>query len=237
MRSQETALGVIMLDTEFPRPIGDVGHVNSWNIPVRFYKVPKASPDLVIRHGSKGLLDGFVKAGNALIDNGCTALITSCGFLARHQKLLGAEFSVPFASSSLVQVSAVQSMLGDTGRVGVITYDAQSLTEENFIACNADPKTPVIGVPNNGVFRALIEGGAAYDFHALETEIISAARTLVSKHPQIRAIVLECTNMPPFAKSISQAVGLPVFDILSVGHWLYQSTQPRDFAQLQQRAK
>lgn len=236
MRPQENALGVIMLDTEFPRPIGDVGHVNSWNIPVRFYKVPKASPDLVIRHGSKGLLDGFIEAGNALINDGCTALITSCGFLARHQKVLSAEFSVPFASSSLVQVSAVQSMLGDTGCVGVITYDAQSLAEENFIACNADPKTPVIGVPDNGVFRALIEGGAAYDFQALEAEIISAAKTLVSKHPQVRAIVLECTNMPPFAKSISQAVGLPVFDILSVGHWLYQSTQPRDFAQLQQRA-
>lgn len=236
MPSHQNALGVIMLDTEFPRPIGDVGHEQSWSIPVRFKRVPQASPDRVIRQGSAGLLDAFIEAGNELIASGCTALITSCGFLARHQRTLSGAFKVPFAASSLVQISMVKAMLPPSLNLGVITYDENSLTAENFTSCSADPTTPVIGVPDGGVFRGMIEGGQPYDYAALEAEILACARRLLKENPQTGAIVLECTNMPPFAQSIAMETGLPVFDILSVGHWLFQSTQPRNFAQAQQRA-
>lgn len=236
MYSQQQALGVIMLDTEFPRPIGDVGHEQSWNIPVRFKRVPSASPDRVIRQDSAGLIDAFINAGNDLIASGCTALITSCGFLARHQRTLSDAFDVPFAASSLVQIPMVKAMLSPSLNAGVITYDANSLTAENFTSSSAGPNTPVIGVPDGGAFRGLIEGGQPYNFKALEDEILTCVRRLLKENPQTGAIVLECTNMPPFAQSITMEIGLPVFDILSVGHWLFQSTQPRNFAQAQQRA-
>jgi Asp/Glu/hydantoin racemase len=38
----------------------------------------------------------------------------------------------------------------------------------------------------------------------------------VAAHPDLGAIVLECTNMPPYAGDIRRATGLPVFDIVSL---------------------
>jgi Asp/Glu/hydantoin racemase len=38
----------------------------------------------------------------------------------------------------------------------------------------------------------------------------------VAAHPDLGAIVLECTNMPPYADDIRRATGLPVFDIVSL---------------------
>src|SRR5690606_4745648 len=121
--------------------------------------------------------------------------LTSCGFMARHQRRLAGALSVPVATSSLVQLPMVEMALGEGRRAGVITYDAASLTPDIFIACGADPGSPVAGVPVDGAFHALIEGGEPYHKARLEDEIVTAARDLVARNPSLGAIVLECTNM------------------------------------------
>lgn len=230
------ALGIIMLDTTFERPPGDVGHAASWRFPVRFRRVRGASVSLVVRAGGEGLVDDFVAVGRELISEGCSAVITSCGFMARHQRKLAEALGVPVAASSLMQLPMVEMALGAGLRPGVITYDAASLGPQVFEACGADPSVPVRGVPAGGAFHALIEGFAAYDHAALEAEVIDAARKLVVEHPFVGAIVLECTNMPPFAQAISAALDLPVFDILTLGEWLFTSTSPRTFRRAEQSA-
>lgn len=230
------ALGIIMLDTTFERPPGDVGHAGSWRFPVRFRQVRGASVSLVVRAGGEGLVDDFVAAGRELISEGCSAIVTSCGFMALHQRKLAEALGVPVAASSLMQLPMVEMALGAGLRPGVITYDAGSLVPEVFEACGADPSVPVRGVPANGAFHALIEGSATYDRAALEAEVVDAARKLVAEHPSVGAIVLECTNMPPFAQAIATALGLPVFDILTLGEWLFTSTSPRTFSRAEQSA-
>jgi hypothetical protein len=234
MSASSPALGVIMLDTTFQRPAGDVGHAGSWRFPVKFRKVRGASVSLVVRAGGEGLVDDFIAAGQELAAEGCSAIITSCGFMARHQRKLAEAIGVPVAASSLMQLPMIEMTLGAGLRPGVITYDEASLSPEVFEACGADPSLPVSGVPADGAFRALIEGAAAYDHAALEAEVIDAARRLVSGHRFVGAIVLECTNMPPFAQAISKALGLPVFDILTLGEWLFTSTSPRIFPRVEQ---
>lgn len=236
MSVSSAALGIIMLDTTFERPPGDVGHAASWRFPVRFSQVRGASVSLVVRAGDEGLVDDFVAAGRELISEGCSAIITSCGFMARHQRKLAEALSVPVAASSLMQLPMVEMALGAGLRPGVITYDAASLGPQVFEACGADPSVPVRGVPAGGAFHALVEGSAAYDYAALEAEVIDAARRLVAEHPSVGAIVLECTNMPPFAQAISAALDLPVFDILTLGEWLFTSTSPRTFRRAEQSA-
>lgn len=231
MGNPETAaLGIIMLDTQFERPAGDVGNAASWDFPVRFKRVPGASPDRVIRRSDAELVDDFIAAGEELIAEGCTAIITSCGFMARHQARLADALSVPVAASSLVQFPMMELALGADGQVGVITYDAASLTPDMLVACGARREAPIAGVPSGGAFRTLIEGGGSYDRAALEAEILTVARDLVARHSRIKAILLECTNMPPFADAVARACGMPVFDILSLGRWLFAATRPETFA-------
>lgn len=230
MSASTPSLGIIMLDADFPRPPGDVGHAASWDFPVKFRRVSGASPDRVIRRGGTGLLDDFIAAGESLIAEGCCAIVTSCGFMALHQQRLANALAVPVAASSLILLPSVEATLGAGRRAGVITYDGANLTPEMLSACGADPSTPVAGVPSNGAFHALIEGGAPYDEDGLEAEVVSVARDLVARNPSVGAIILECTNMPPFAAAVAQACAMPVFDILTLGRLLFSSTCPRDYA-------
>lgn len=236
MSASPRALGVIMLDTAFERPPGDVGHPVSWSFPVKFRRVGGASVPLVVRAGGDGLVDDFIATGRELVSEGCSAIVTSCGFMARHQRRLAGALGVPVAASSLMQLPMVEMALGAGLRPGVITYDAENLGPEIFTACGADPSVPVRGVPPGGAFHALIEGGAPYDRAALEAELLAVAHGLVAHHPSVGAVVLECTNMPPFAWAVSSALALPVFDILTLGEWLFTSTAPRTFHRAEEGA-
>ncbi|MEM9966664.1 MAG: hypothetical protein AAF755_01045 [Pseudomonadota bacterium] len=41
-------LGILMLDTRFPRIFGDVGNAQTWPFPVRYATVPHATPQAVV---------------------------------------------------------------------------------------------------------------------------------------------------------------------------------------------
>lgn len=67
------------------------------------------------------------------------------------------------------------------------------------------------------------------DYEGMEREVLDAANQLVTNHPKVRAIVLECTNMPPFTHAVEKATGLKVWDVLSLGKWLYEGAAPKDY--------
>ena len=60
------------------------------------------------------------------------------------------------------------------------------------------------------------EPDEAFDMQKVQIEIVSAAEEAVRANPEIGAFVLECTDLPPFARKISETTGLPVFDFVSM---------------------
>lgn len=220
-----------MLDTKFERPPGDVGNAASWPFPVLFETVSGATARTVVEGRDEALLDAFVAAGEALAARGATALTTSCGFLVLRQGALAARLRLPLATSSLLQIPQVQALLPAGRTVGVITYEAGSLTAGHFAQAGVHQPPPLAGLPKNGAFHALIEGGAPYDHAALEAELVDTVGQLLAEAREIGAIVLECTNLPPFSRSISRRFGLPVFDILTLGKWLHGSLSAPSWAE------
>ena len=71
--------------------------------------------------------------------------------------------------------------------------------------------------------HVLIDNEPELDVQEAEAEMVHVARRMVSDHPEVGAIVLECTNMPPYARAVQQATGLPVFDIVTLTHWVYRA--------------
>jgi hypothetical protein len=205
-----TLLGILMLDTRFPRVAGDVGHPDAFGVPMRPAVVRGASPLRVVRDRDPALLQPFVDAARALVAQGATAITTSCGFLVLFQRELQAAVPVPVWTSSLLK-------LPELHRPGVVTVDAASLGRAHLLAARADPDTPVEGLAPGCAFqRTLLENRVELDVRGAEHETVAAARRLVARCPDIDSLVLECTNMPPYADAVAQATGRPVHHLPSL---------------------
>lgn len=224
-------LGILMLEARFPRILGDMGNAGTWPFPVLYQVVRGASPERVVLRGAAGLLPLFLDAAAELVSHGAEAITTNCGFLSLFQRELSAHVGVPVATSSLMQVPWVQAMLPPGKRVGVITVSAGSLTPAHLAAAGAPADTPLVGT-EDGVefFRVLILGEKQdMDVGLAARDVLNAGRTLMRRHPDVGAVVLECTNMPPYAHALRQALGVPVYDIYSLITWLHAGIRPRDF--------
>lgn len=231
-------LGILMLEARFPRIPGDMGNACTWPFPVLYRVVKGASPERVVLNQAAGLLDDFLAAAADLVAQGAEAITTNCGFLALFQKELAAHVGVPVATSSLLQVPWVQATLPPGKRVGIVTVSAQSLTPRHLAAAGVPADTPFVGTENGReFFRVLIRGEKQnMDVALAARDILEAGRALVAQHPDIGAIVLECTNMPPYAHALREALGVPVYDIYSLITWWHAGLRPRDFGPPADRA-
>ena len=209
-------LGVLMLDTRFPRVPGDVGNPATFDVPVRYRVVHGASPQRVVRERARSLLQPFIDAGQALVTEGAAAITTSCGFLVLFQQPLQAALPVPVWTSSLLLLSGLQAAHG-VRRVGVLTADADSLSADHFAAAGAAADTPVEGLARGCAFqRCLLENQAGFDVDDARASTVDAARRLVARHPDVTTIVLECTNLPPYADAVRAATGCAVHDLTTL---------------------
>ena len=223
-------LGILMLEARFPRIPGDMGNATTWPFPVMYRVVRGASPQRVVLERAQGLLDAFLDAAADLVALGADGITTNCGFLSLYQKELAARCQVPVATSSLMQVPFVQSTLPPGKRVGIVTISAKSLSRDHLVAAGVDPETPFVGTEGGREFsRAIIGNEASMDVAAAEQDILDAGADLVRRHPDIGAIVLECTNMAPYARALSAELRRPVFDIYSFVTWFHAGLAPRGF--------
>lgn len=224
-------LGILMLEARFPRIPGDMGNATTWPFPVLYKVVSGASPSRVVEGGAAGLLGDFIAAGRDLVALGAEAITTNCGFLSIFQAELAAALRVPVATSSLMQVPWVQAMLPPGRRVGVVTVNAAGLTPAHLAGAGVAAHTPIAGCEaGREFFRILIRAEAEdMDVSAARADVVGAALALRDATPGLGAIVLECTNMPPYAADVAAATGLPVFDIYSMITWFQAGLRPRAF--------
>lgn len=214
----EPFLGIIMLDTVFPRIKGDIGNPESFDFPVKYRIIKGASPEKIVIRADPGFIRPMIRAGKELIREGARVLSTSCGFLALFHRELARALPVPVLTSSLLQVPDVYNPLGPGQKVGIITARKQSLTRAHLKGAGIE-KIPVeiMGMDHSKEFtRVFIKGGTTLDRDLCEREMQAVARNLIQSHPEVGAIVLECTNMPPYADAVQRVTRLPVYDILTL---------------------
>jgi Asp/Glu/hydantoin racemase len=212
-------VGILMLDTRFPRIRGDMGNATTFPFPVRYHRVAGADPDLVVRRGAEGLLPAFVAGARALEQEGVGAVTTNCGFLVKYQRELAAAVRVPVFTSSLLLIPLVHRMLPPSQRVGVMTVNASSLAREHLEGAGIGPDVPlvVVGLETEKEFtHVLLDDQLELDVDLAREEHVRVARRLMADHPDVGAIVLECTNMPPYTADIQRETGRPVFDITTL---------------------
>lgn len=203
-------LGVIVLDTRFPRPPGDIGCPQTWaraGIPVCLRVVPGASARRVVQAQDPALLGPFIDAARTLADGGARLITTSCGFLAGWQAELQAAVPVPVITSSLLQCA-------DLPQPGIVTFDAASLHPSLLRKAGVPAGTPVQGLaPGCELQSRILADDTVLDLAQARRDVVAAARQLVLHHPQVQTVVLECTNMPPYRAAVEDATGRAVHDL------------------------
>lgn len=206
-------LGVVMLDTQFPRWVGDIGHPEAFGVPVRQHVVQGAMPGKVVQSGAglraAGVLPAFIQAVQALADEGAQAITTSCGFLVLLQDELQAAVPVPVVTSSLLQLP---TLLARHARVGVLTISSAALGAEHLRAAGVAHErladVVVQGVdPESEFVTAILGNRPTMDREKACGDVVAAAVALRQREPSLQAVVLECTNLPPHRQAIEEATG------------------------------
>ncbi len=130
-----------------------------------------------------------------------------------------------------MQVPWVQATLPPGKRVGLVTVSGSSLSPAHLEGAGVPLDTPVVGTENGKeFFRVLIKAEKDdMDIAQAERDVVEAGKELVARHPEVGAVVLECTNMPPYAAALRAALGLPVYDIYSMIAWFHAGLRPRRF--------
>lgn len=222
------SVGILMLDAKFPRIPGDMGNAATWPFPVLYRIVRGATPARVVRDKAEGLLGPFIDAARELAEEGADGLTTNCGFLSIYQDEIAAAVPVPVITSSLMQVEFVNRTLPAGKRAGILTISGSTLSQAHLTAARVPEGTPIGSTEGGQEFtRVILEGEQKLDVALARQDNVDAAVALAAAHPELGAIVLECTNMCPYSNDISEATGLPTYSIYSLITWFQSALSPR----------
>ena len=183
------SVGILMLDTRFPRIPGDMGNATTFDFPVRYHRVTGASPDRVVRQGQRELLPSFIEGARFLEREGVRAVTTNCGFLAKFQPELAAAVSIPVFTSSLMLVPLVHRMLPPGRAVGILTVNASALHAEHMEGAGIAPDVPVVvaGLETEKEFtRVMLDDQLTLDVETARQEHLTVVRSHDGRAPRDR---------------------------------------------------
>jgi hypothetical protein len=229
--SSGQAIGILLLDTSVPFIPGDVAYATTYRFPVRFAKVDGFSVARAIGKDPT-VYDALYGAARELVGQGVRAVTGDCGFMALHQQRLARELPVPVFLSSLLQIPFMLSIVGGGGKVGVLTADGRSLDAGLLAAVGVTDVDRLViqGLEERPHFyRFAIAESGLLDPALVEAEVVAAGRHLVAGDPAVKALLLECSLLPPYAAALQAVVQVPVFDYITMIDYVFSTVVKRSY--------
>ncbi len=223
----DISIGVLKLNTNFPRLNGDIGNPASFDFPVRYITVNSAVPANITVSGilPDVLQNEFINAAEALIENQVSVITTTCGFLSTMQPKLAKLSNVPVICSALALLPLLASIHGGAHQVAVLTFNKNTLNENH--TSGVTPGAIEGLLPVDHLRKVISEDLDALDEKLALENVTSACERLLASKPELSAILLECTNLSPYKHNIKAQTGLPVYDVVDAVHWLLGAQIPR----------
>ena len=219
-------IGILCLETYYGRPPGHLRNASTFKFPVMYRIVKGATALRVVKEADPGLLNPFIKAARELEQEGVLAITGSCGFLALFQDELADSVSIPVFISSLIQIPMISRMLRRNQKVGILTASKSTLTDAHLKAVGAQAvPVCVAGMDGRKEFCEVVIEGRRNELNVtrLGEEVLAEVEMLAAAHPEMGALVIECTDLPPFAHLIQEKLHLPVFDIVTLTNMVYET--------------
>ena len=213
------SIGILILDACYPCIPGNVGNATTYDFPVRYKEVSGASSEKLINERDPSLLALFIDAARELEKEGVRAITGACGFMALFQRQVAQSVHIPVFISSLLQVPFIHRILPPGRSVGIITANKGQLTTEHFESVGITPDMPVVvyGMEDQDEFRtSILDEKGTLDSDLIEREVCGVASRMKEDNPNLGAVLLECSDLPPYAAAIQKVTDLPVFDFITM---------------------
>ena len=226
------SVGILILNAAYPCIPGNVGNATTFDFPVRYKQIRDASIDRLLNRRDQSLVEPFIAAARELESEGVKAITGACGFMALFQREVAAAVSVPVFLSSLLQIPFIHQICGPGRRIGIITADATALADDHFKAAGVSRDIPltIAGMQEKDEFRqAVLEEKGSLDSTRMEKEVVAVAQELVAEYEDVGAILLECSDLPPFAHAVQAATGRPVFDFITMIRYVHSAFDQRPY--------
>lgn len=219
-------IGIIMMESFMPFPPGTPGNATTFSYPVLYERVHEADMEHLVYEGDQALLEPMLEAGWRLVRAGVRAVTGNCGFMILFQEAMSRELPVPVFMSSLLQLPFVARLLKPDEKVGIISASERSLSTKHLeIALGgAEVNYAIAGMEEQPAFHAAIHAEVGkLDFERVEREVVEVAKSLIDEHPSVKALLLECTDLPPYAAAVQEATGLPIFDYSTMIDYVFSA--------------
>lgn len=224
------SIGILALDVAYPLIPGNVVNASTYNFPVRIKCIEGATTERIFNN-DRTLLDDFIDAAKELEREGVRAISGACGYFANFQKEIAEALSVPVFMSALLQAPWIKVGLKSNQKIGVICAKGDSITQKTLESVGIDDPSYLVfkGLEDTEEFGALVNC-TKFEFNnsRVREEVVKAAIELVEEN-EIGAILLECSDLPPYAADIQRAVNLPVFDYISMHNWVHHAVAQRRY--------
>jgi hypothetical protein len=220
------AIGILLLDSVIPFIPGDVANATTYDFPVRFKKVPGFSVARAIGKDDS-VYDDLLAAARDLAANGVRAVTGDCGFMALHQQRLQQDLGLPVCLSSLLQIPFIRHLVPAGTGIGIVTADNRSLTPDFFEAIGIPfgPDLLIHGMESCPEFAsAVLDEKGTLEADKIREEMVATAQAVSAQN--ISAILLECSVLPPYARAVHNATGLPVFDYITMINYVFHALEP-----------
>ncbi len=233
-------LGIIILDEIYPGFPGDVRNASAYPFPIQYEIAEGVDIDaLVYTEDKSPCLKPVKRAAKKLEKMGCRAIAAECGYFALFQQDIAAHVDVPVFMSSLLQVPWAQQLIGPNRVVGALISLKRAITQEHLEAVGIQPGSNYVlgGAEDDGrcpEFANLWEASVRPDppqayYDKAEKELLAVALDFFHAHPNMGAMVLECTGYPPFARALQREIDIPIFSWGTLLDYAYSAAVHRDY--------
>lgn len=225
-------LGIVLMKSRVPCIPGSVSNASSYDFPVVYRVVEQLDVKSLVFDADPALAQPIIEAAQELERAGVSAISADCGYMALFQQTVAAAVKIPVGLSSLLQIPFIRALLPPGQKIGVVVADSRSVRPQMLIAAGVNPTDPVViaGMEDQPAFwSAIMEENGTLDSDAIESEVITVSRKLLDAHPEIGALLLECSEFPPYSAAVQSAVRRPVFDFMTMLRYLYSSVSQQPY--------
>jgi hypothetical protein len=226
------SIGIVCLEYYLPFIPGDVGNASTYDFPVLYREVKGATFEAIIERQNPAMAPLIVEAAQELVRQGVRAITSDCGYFGAYQREVAAAVPVPVFLSSLMQAPLVLSMLAPEQRLAAFVANGATLSDRLLDRIGIVDRSRIVfrGLEDKPQFkRVVLEECGTLDVELMEAEVVEAALEMQTAHPEVGAILLECSDLPPYSAAVQAATGLPVFDWIGFINYVQQAVSAKPY--------